>query len=198
MARKGYCIGCGKMKELYDGVCLKCMGEGVRPVAHADCAADYAPSPIHGHSRHHHFPEHPGHITTEERAHLPNRLYALPHRRELPIHGPAHIRDSVSRLEQMLHRWHSVTPAEYEEAKHNIVREARHWGIHVKYMDRGGHRHADTSPLVKEFRKAMRKTKREMERLREPGPPEDEAEVRRRVERREQDIRRRLGLDRDD
>src|SRR5262245_24413847 len=63
----------------------------------------------------------PGRLTAAERRRIPNRLYALPKRKALPLVDKRHIRNAASRLEQM-HRRGTVTAAEYKTAHAKILR----------------------------------------------------------------------------
>lgn len=67
-------------------------------------------------------------LSYRERQRLPDRVFALPERRALPVHNAAHVRNAAARLEQMRIRG-SVTPREYARAKRVIQRRKMELGI---------------------------------------------------------------------
>lgn len=65
-------------------------------------------------------------ISTAERKSLPADKFALPSLRKYPIHDSNHTRNAAARLEQ---NKDTLTAAQYTEAKGNIARAARRFGI---------------------------------------------------------------------
>ena len=67
-------------------------------------------------------------LTYRERQRLPDRIFALPERRALPVHDAAHVRNAAARLQQMWLRG-SISPDEYYSAKRVIERRKKKLGI---------------------------------------------------------------------
>ena len=65
-------------------------------------------------------------ITTPQRNSLPGDKFALPAKRAYPIHDAAHARNAMARLEQ---NKGALSEAEYEEAKRNILKAYKRFGI---------------------------------------------------------------------
>lgn len=74
-------------------------------------------------------------LTTKQRKKLPASAFALPSLKKFPIHDAAHVRNAAARLEQAK-KSGSVTPAQYREARRNIARAAKKFGIQSQYLER--------------------------------------------------------------
>lgn len=73
-------------------------------------------------------PSHDPKLTASQRRHLKASQFALPARRQLPIHNRAHVRNAAARLEQMRRRG-TITMGEYREAKRRVLRAEKKLGI---------------------------------------------------------------------
>lgn len=82
-----------------------------------------------------------GTLNAKKRNALPARAFALPKTKQYPIHDKAHVRNAAARLEQNRSR---LTPAEYREAKKNIARAAKRFGIDSKFAKKGAATMADS------------------------------------------------------
>ena len=67
-------------------------------------------------------------LSSASRSTLRSAQFAFPEERALPIHDAAHVRYAAARLEQM-RLGHSLTRAEYNEARKRILRAGKHFGI---------------------------------------------------------------------
>lgn len=81
-------------------------------------------------------------ISTKKRNALPADKFALPATRQYPIHDAAHVRNAAARLEQ---NKSSLTPAQYAEAKRNIARVAKKFGVESQYI-KPARKAAETTP----------------------------------------------------
>jgi hypothetical protein len=68
-----------------------------------------------------------GELDTSDRNRLPDSVYAFPGKRKEPLTDAAHVRNAVSRFDQV----QDVTDAEREEAFANIKKAAEHYGVEV-------------------------------------------------------------------
>lgn len=76
-------------------------------------------------------------ISTASRKALPADKFALPSLRKYPIHDAEHTRNAAARLEQ---NKDTLTASQYAEARRNIARAARGFGIKSEYAKRASSR----------------------------------------------------------
>ena len=74
-------------------------------------------------------------LTTRQRNGLRPEAFALPSTRQYPIHDAAHVRAATARLEQ---NKFSMPLAQYREARRNIRRAAKKFGVDSMYAKRKG------------------------------------------------------------
>lgn len=137
----GACSGCGHHKNLYGEYCAECIGDG-RHHSHGRYGerhhrahyGEYAgPMPGVHHKQHH--------MTAAQRARVPTKDFALPHRNPpaLPLRDPSrpgsdhgYVTAATGRL-QMMHNDGSLRPGEYAEGKRHILAAARRLGMHSTF-----------------------------------------------------------------
>jgi hypothetical protein len=66
-------------------------------------------------------------LDAEHRDELPDSVFAFPHQRKEPMTDAAHVRNAISRFDQV----GEVTDADRERAFRNIKKAAAHYGVEV-------------------------------------------------------------------
>ena len=66
--------------------------------------------------------------TRDDRVELPNTVYAFPESRKEPLTDASHVRNALSRFNQV----QDVSKAERELAKANIKKAAKHYGVELE------------------------------------------------------------------
>jgi hypothetical protein len=66
-------------------------------------------------------------LDAEHREKLPDSVFAFPHQRKEPMTDAAHVRNAISRFDQV----GEVTDADRERAFRNIKKAAAHYGVEV-------------------------------------------------------------------
>ena len=66
-------------------------------------------------------------VDAEHRDELPDSVFAFPHQRKEPMTDAAHVRNAISRFDQV----GEVTDADRERAFRNIKKAAAHYGVEV-------------------------------------------------------------------
>ena len=69
-----------------------------------------------------------GELDTDDRVELPNTVYAFPESRKEPLTDASHVRNALSRFNQV----QDVSKAERELAKANIKKAAKHYGVELQ------------------------------------------------------------------
>jgi hypothetical protein len=72
-----------------------------------------------------------GRLSAADKDSLPSSVFAFPRARKEPMTNAAHVRDAMSRFDQV----EGVTDAERDLAFANIQKAARHFGIQMKETD---------------------------------------------------------------
>ena len=67
-------------------------------------------------------------LDTDDRVELPNTVYAFPESRKEPLTDASHVRNALSRFNQV----QDVSKAERELAKANIKKAAKHYGVELE------------------------------------------------------------------
>lgn len=68
-----------------------------------------------------------GELDTADRNELPDSVYAFPGKRKEPLTDASHVRNAVSRFDQV----EDVTDAERDQAFANIRKAAEHYGVEL-------------------------------------------------------------------
>ena len=68
-----------------------------------------------------------GELSESKRDHLPDSVFAFPEQRKEPLVDASHVRNALSRFDQVT----EVTDAEREAAFANIKAAAKHYGVEV-------------------------------------------------------------------
>ncbi len=131
----GACSGCGHHKNLYGAFCAECIGDGRHRSVHQRAHYGEYAGPMPGvHQKQHH-------MTAAQRARVPTKDFALPHRNPpaLPLRDPSrpgsdhgYVTAATARL-QMMHNNGTLRPGEYAEGKRHILAAARRLGMHSTF-----------------------------------------------------------------
>ena len=81
-----------------------------------------------------------GTLGTEERNELPSSAFAFPKERKEPLTSASHVKDALARFDQVK----DVDPQQRDLAWRNILKAAKHYGIHVEetnWHELGSHPH---------------------------------------------------------
>lgn len=70
---------------------------------------------------------HHGELSSKERDHLPENAFAFPTQRKEPMTDAVHVRNALSRFNQV----HDVSDAERDAAFQNIKAAAKHFGVEI-------------------------------------------------------------------
>lgn len=83
---------------------------------------------------------HTKHGQLTERSDLPDSVYAFPKQRKEPLTDAAHVQNALARFDQV----QDVTQKERAQAFANILKAAKHYGVHVaekSWQELGTHPH---------------------------------------------------------
>ncbi len=69
-----------------------------------------------------------GELDADDRTKLPDSVYAFPEARKEPLTDASHVRNALSRFNQV----EDVSKAERELAKANIKKAAKHYGVELE------------------------------------------------------------------
>lgn len=69
-----------------------------------------------------------GKLTDKERDQLPASAFAFPKERKEPLTDASHVKDALARFDQV----EGVDPQQRDLAWRNILKAAKHYGIHVE------------------------------------------------------------------
>jgi hypothetical protein len=72
-----------------------------------------------------------GDLDTKDRDSLPDEVFAFPKQRKEPMTDASHVRNAVSRFDQVK----DVSDADRDEAWQNIKKAARHYGVDLSEKD---------------------------------------------------------------
>ncbi len=72
-----------------------------------------------------------GDLDTKERKELPDSVYAFPKQRKEPLTDASHVKDALARFDQVK----DVNEQQRDLAWANILKAAKHYGIHVEETD---------------------------------------------------------------
>jgi len=69
----------------------------------------------------------PNALSTDERKHMSDTLYAFPKQRKEPLNDASHVRNAIARFDQVK----DVSDSEREQAFHNIKAAAKKFGVEM-------------------------------------------------------------------